>query len=63
MYRKLKHCDCCKRWLDIRNFLKREDREGYYSWCFDCMKERGRTGDYPPLRERGGGTIDLGDRD
>jgi len=61
-WRKLKKCESCSRWLEITEFLKREDREGYYSWCFGCMKEKGRSGDYPPLRKRGGGTIDLGDK-
>jgi len=54
MYKKCKHCN---RILSLDNYSKREDRNGYYAFCGDCMKTQNRIPDYPPEKSRGGGIL------
>ena len=63
MFHKWKKCEHCRRWLEITEFLLREDRNGRYEWCISCMREQGRDKDYPMLTKRGGGNIELLPRD
>jgi hypothetical protein len=49
------YCKFHRKWEDVSNFDKREDRECYYSWCRDAMVEQGRSTDYPKQEERGFG--------
>jgi len=52
-------CKNCGFWRDLSHFDKREDRDGYYAFCKDCMKVECRTIDYPSLNKRGGGNLEL----
>jgi len=66
VYKKGKECKKCGKcdiWKELSCFLKREDREGYYSFCSDCMTEQCRTVDYPTSDKRGGGNLELKPQD
>ena len=63
MYHKWKRCELCNRFLEITEFLQREDRNGRYEWCVSCMKEQGREQNYPKQSKRGGGNLELVPRD
>jgi hypothetical protein len=58
-----KKCDKCKARKEISCFFKREDRNGFYAFCNDCMTEQGREPDYPAFDKRGGGSLKLEPRD
>jgi len=58
-----KICEKCGKPIDLSQFLKREDRVGYYAWDVDCMAEQGREVGYPTSKERGGGSLELEPRD
>jgi hypothetical protein len=49
------YCKKCKRIKSNYDFLEREDREGLYSWCIECMVKYSRRVDFPPKDERGFG--------
>lgn len=56
-YTNTRICSHCKKIKPSAKFLKRQDRESFYSWCTDCMKKRGRTVEYPKIKDRGYGVI------
>lgn len=58
-----KLCEKCGKLLSLSQFLKREDKVGYYSWDIGCMAEQARTPDYPNYRKRGGGSLELKPQD
>lgn len=58
----MKRCTNCGIAKANDNFYVRDDAPGLYAWCTDCMKEQGRTTDYPPIKERGHGLLDGGFR-
>jgi len=58
-----KKCNTCSKSLKLSCFLKREDREGYYAACSNCMTEQCRTVDYPAINKRGGGSLELEPQD
>ncbi len=59
----VKFCDKCGKQLSLSQFLEREDRMGYYSWDVGCMEEQCRESDYPDIRKRGGGSLELEPQD
>jgi hypothetical protein len=49
-------CTKCHKVKDVTEFYIREDTfNSTYAWCKACMKEQGRSPEYPPLEERGSG--------
>lgn len=51
------YCPNCKRYLSVSKFQRRDDRNSLYKWCSDCMISGGRSEDYPPEKDQGGGRI------
>ncbi len=49
------YCKWCHSWKPVTEFYEREDRDGYYKWCKDCMDKNGRSVKWPPATERGYG--------
>lgn len=58
-----KFCSNCGKTLSLNQFLKREDRVGYYAWDIECMSEQCRTVNYPIPNRRGGGSLELEPQD
>lgn len=52
-----KICSRCHTPKDVNAFYKREDRPGYYAWCIACCKVQGRSPNYPPVKDRGCGSL------
>jgi len=52
-----KRCTLCLKIKSLEDFEERDDdmTVGYFAWCKTCMKEQGRSVDYPAKEERGGG--------
>lgn len=59
----MRRCEKCGKLLNLSQFLKREDRKGFYAFCNGCMIEQAREPDWPGYRERGGGSLELEPRD
>lgn len=53
----MKRCRQCHQLKSNADFYEREDRPALYAFCKSCMDKEGRSVDFPPVEEQGGGVL------